>query len=90
VAEEKETTEVPGLLLRTADKDKFLEDLRTQTLRFLKAEKYRLQVEREFLLKSKEGLKDADSKNKRLSEVQVYADVAKLLGIKMPKQVEEK
>jgi hypothetical protein len=82
------TTE-PGTKLRTKDKKSFLEDLKKQTVRFLKAEKFRLQVEREFLTKVKEGLKEADGKYKRLTEVAVYVDVAKLLGISMPKQTSD-
>ena len=38
-----------SIKINTEDKDKFLEDLREQTIRFLTAEKNRLKVEREFL-----------------------------------------
>jgi len=70
-----------GLLLRNTNKDEFLEDLKTQVVRFLRSEKIRLKTERAFLTSVQAGLTEADIKYKRLAEVETYADVSKLLGI---------
>jgi hypothetical protein len=75
-----------SILIRTEDKKEFLEDLKEQTIRFLKSEKARLKIEREFLKKVQEGLKEADKKHFALIEVEVYADVSELLKIEFPKQ----
>ena len=78
-----------SLLIRTGDRKQFLTDLKEQTIRFLKSEKARLKIEREFLKKVQEGLKSADAKHYALVEVKVYEDVAKLLKIEFPKQDSE-
>lgn len=78
-----------GLKISTAEKDAFLEDLRVQVIRFLDAEKARLQIERAFLKSVAENSKEADRKYKQITEVEVYADVKKLLGIQTPTDVQQ-
>tara|TARA_B100000131_G_scaffold280451_1_gene286358 strand:+ start:187 stop:444 length:258 start_codon:yes stop_codon:yes gene_type:complete len=73
-----------GVKIRSETKAEFLEDLRTQVLRFLKAEKARLQIERAFLKSVSSNIKEADRKYKQITEVGVYVDVAKVLGIEAP------
>jgi len=73
-----------GIKIRSETKAEFLEDLRVQVIRFLTAEKMRLQIEREFLKKVAENIKEADRKYKQITEVDVYVDVATLLGIEKP------
>lgn len=73
-----------SIKINTEDKDQFLEDLRLQVIRFLTAEKNRLKIERAFLSSVKDKLKTADRKYRQIAEVDVYTDVAKLLGISPP------
>ena len=73
-----------GIKIRSETKAEFLEDLRVQVIRFLTAEKMRLQIEREFLKKVAENIKEADRKYKQITEVDVYVDVATLLAIEKP------
>ena len=73
-----------GLKITTQEKDKFLEELRVQLVRFLGAEKSRLQIERAFLQSVADSSKEADRKYKQITSVEVYADVQKLLGIQTP------
>lgn len=81
--------ELHGLLLRNTNKDEFLEDLKKQTIRFLRSEKVRLKTERSFLESVQKGLTEADLKYKKLAEVETYADVSKLLGFSSSKAKEE-
>ena len=73
-----------AIKINTESKDQFLEDLRLQVIRFLKTEKARLKIERAFLSSVKDKLKQADRKYRQITEVDVYADVADLLGIEAP------
>lgn len=73
-----------GLKITTQEKDTFLEELRVQVIRFLSAEKSRLQIERAFLQSVADKTKAADREYKAITSVEVYADVQKLLGIQTP------
>lgn len=73
-----------GIKIRSETKAEFLEDLRVQVIRFLTAEKIRLQIEREFLKTVADNIKEADRKYKQITEVDVYVDVSALLGIAAP------
>jgi hypothetical protein len=70
-----------GTKLSGSNKEDFLKDLKTQVIRFLRAERVRLKTERAFLESVQAGLTEADMKYKKLTEVATYVDVAKLLGL---------
>ena len=78
-----------GLKITTQEKDTFLEELRVQLIRFLSAEKSRLQIERAFLKSVADNTKEADRKYKQITSVEVYADVQKLLGIQTPTDIQQ-
>ena len=78
-----------GMKITDQEKDKFLEELRVQVIRFLGAEKARLQIERKFLQSVADKTKQADRNYKKITEVELYTDVQKLLGIQTPTDVQQ-